>query len=233
MNLLLPQKSLVGIGLYTPAEAARLSDVPASRLVRWLKGHRIGARFYEPLWRPQVDLGDGSTHLGFRDLLQVKMADAFIGWGLPPQRVRLVIERAREWLGDEHPLATNRFKTDGRTIFMEVVEDSGDARLIDLARNQWTMRDIVAPFMKQVDFGDGGVPLRWWPAGRSGGVFLDPSHSFGQPIEADSHVPAAILAAASLAEGSVEAAARAWGVKVSSVRRAVAFEQILDQPSAA
>jgi len=59
------ESSLIGIGLYTPAEAQRLIHVPAGKLIRWLRGHKTTTGEYEPLWSPQVDVGDGKIYLGF------------------------------------------------------------------------------------------------------------------------------------------------------------------------
>jgi hypothetical protein len=64
--------NLIGIGLYTPTEASHLLGIPAAKIVRWLKGHRFGGRPYAPLWRPQVDIGDGHIYLGFRDLMEMR-----------------------------------------------------------------------------------------------------------------------------------------------------------------
>ena len=61
--------------------------------------------------------------------------------------------------------------------------------------------------------------------GKSGTVIVDPARSFGQPVEAETSVPTTALAAAAKAEGSQQAAARAWGVPLRSVRRAVDFEE--------
>jgi len=224
---------LVGIGLYTVAEASRLLDVRPSTLTRWLHGYKVGATHYPALWTPQIDLGDDKLYLGFRDLMEARVADAFMTWGLSHQSVRAAIVRARELIGDDHPLSTNRFKTDGKTIFMEVAAQEEDVRLIDLVRGQWTFREIVAQTLKHVDFGPDSAPIRWWPRGKAARIVIDPTRSFGQPIDADTSVPAAALARAAEIEGSVEAAARAWAVPVAAVRRAVEFESELIQRKAA
>jgi uncharacterized protein (DUF433 family) len=225
-------ESLVGIGLYTPAEASALIGVPAGKLSRWLKGHRVEGKPYERLWRPMVELEDGTIALGFRDLMEARVADAFISRGLSPQKVRRAIELARELTGEERPLSTARFRTDGRTVFLQMLAEDGADRLIDLFKRQYEFREVVEPSLKNIDF-EAGLPARWWPNGKAAGIVVDPKRAFGQPIEAKSAVPASILAAAADAEGSVEAAARVWAVSPAAIRRALAFQKGFEQRHAA
>lgn len=224
---------LVGIGIYTPTEAARLTGVSAGRIARWLRGHQTNGRRYEPLWRPQIDINDGQVYLGFRDLMEVRVAAAFIEQGLSPQKVRRAIQIARDLYGKDHPLSTKSFRTDGRSIFLQLSQEEEDGRLIDLLRQQYAFHRIVAPSLRNIEFDDSGVPSRWFPGGTSAHVVVDPTRSFGHPIEEESGVPTAALAAAARAEGSVEAAAKAWRVPVRSVRRALKFEEALQGQTAA
>ena len=224
---------LVGIGIYTPAEAARLTGVGAGRIARWLRGHRVKGSRYEPLWRPQIDINDGRVYLGFRDLMEVRVAAAFIKQGLSPQKVRRAIQIARDLFGKDHPLSTKNFRTDGRSVFLQLSEEEGDDRLIDLFRQQYAFHRIIEPSLKHIEFDESGVPSRWFPRGPSAHIVIDPARSFGHPIEEESGVPTAALAAAARAEGSVEAAAKAWHVPVRSVRRAVEFEEALQGRMAA
>jgi hypothetical protein len=221
---------LVGIGLYTPAEAARLLAVPAAKISRWLRGHSANGRDYDPLWSPQVDLGDGKTYLGFRDLMEIRVAAAFIMAGVSAQRVRTAIELAREIVGIDRPLSTDRFRTDGRDIFLRVVEQDDDgyerARLLNTFRRQYAFAEIIDPSLKGVEFDDAGVPMLWRPRGKRGLIVVDPARSFGQPIDEPSSVPTAVLAAAGRQEG-IDMAARAYEVPPASVRRAMAFEDEL------
>lgn len=220
-----PSDGLVGIGLYTLAEAGRLVQVSPSKISRWLRGHDANGHHYEPLWRSQVDLGEDGVFLGFRDLQEVRVAAAFIAKGLSPQRVRQAIGLARDLVGEERPLSTKRFRTDGRSIFLQVVQEDGQTRLIDLFKRQFAFREIIEQSLTNLEYDDTGSPSSWWPLGKSGSVVIDPARSFGQPIEAETSVPTATLAAAAGAEGSQQAAARAWGVPLRSVRRAVEFEE--------
>ncbi|MEQ9639515.1 MAG: hypothetical protein RIM84_05770 [Alphaproteobacteria bacterium] len=223
---------LIGIGLYTPGEAGALIGVRPSRLVRWLKGHQRQGKHYRRLWAPQVDLGDEHVYLGFHDLMEARVASAFIGAGLSAQKVRRAIEVAREILGEERPLSTNQFRTDGRSVFLQMSADDGD-RLINLFKKQYEFKAIVEPSLRNVEFDAAGLPMRWWPLGKAGSIVIDPSRSFGRPIESTSSVPASVLAAAADAEGSLAAAARAWAVTPSAVRSALRFRDGFDMRKAA
>ncbi len=224
--------NLVGIGLYTPAEAGSLIGVRVPKLTRWLRGHTVRGQWYEPLWQPQVDLGDDKIYLSFRDLLEARVASRFIKEGLSPQKVRLAIELASTMVGDR-PLSTSWLKTDGRAVFLKVVrETGGEPELMDLFSKQYAFNAVVDQSLRDVEF-DGPLPNIWWPLGRRSGVLIDPLRSFGQPIERETSIPVVALSNAAAAEGSVDAAAKAWGVPVPAVKRAIRFQQQMDLKRAA
>jgi uncharacterized protein (DUF433 family) len=164
--------------------------------------------------------------------MEVRVASAFIDRGLSPQKVRRAIEIARGIIGEERPLSTAKFRTDGRTVFLQLIKEDGSDEMLDLFRSQHVFREIIEPSLKNIDFVD-GIPSRWWPNGKQARIVVDPQRAFGQPIEADSSVPAAVLAAAAKAEGSEEAAAKVWSVPIAAVRRAVDFQKRFDQRLAA
>lgn len=219
---------LVGKGTYTPAEASRLLGVSAPKIRRWLRGHRNGSRYHPPLWTPEIRFDD-RVFLGFRDLMEVRVANAFIGYGISPIRIRSAIHRAREIIGD-HPLSTNRFRTDGREIFLNVPETDDEGReherFLNLLENQYEFRSIIEPILKSVDFDADGDPILWWPAGKQARIVVDPARAFGQPIDGDSSVPTAVLASAAKVHG-IDGTARVYDVARAAVQRAVTFENKL------
>lgn len=227
---------LIGMGLYTPAEAGRLLHIPSARISRWLRGHQAGERHYPPLWLPQVQLEDGRVCLGFRDLMEVRIADAFIRRGVPAQRIRAAIQLAKEVYGADRPLSTNRFQTDGRDIFLRVVDEDEHGeereRLLNLFRQQYEFKQIIGPVLKTIDFDGGGEPFQWWPQGHRAKIVVDPARAFGQPIDEVSSVPTVILAAAGRLDG-ISCAARAYDVPISSVKRAIDFEETMERRAAA
>lgn len=219
----LPISDLIGIGLYTPSEAARLIAESPRRLVRWVRGYAAGGKQYPPLWAPQIDLGEDGEFLGFQDLIQARVASALIKANLSPQRVRLAITRATEMLGRQHPLATAQFKTDGRRIFLQLKREGEEDAILDILTGQHAFKRIIEPSLRSLDFGDDGHAQRWWPIGRRARIVLDPARSFGHPIDNETGVPVDVLVDAVAAEGSVEAAAKAFQVPITAVRAAIEF----------
>jgi uncharacterized protein (DUF433 family)/DNA-binding transcriptional MerR regulator len=225
---------LIGIGLYTAPEAGKLIGVPVARIRRWLLGyayHRDGERHWSsPLWQPQVPRLGKEVELGFRDLLELRFVDAFTKTGLSLRAIRKALDVAREVTETDHPFATARFRTDGRSIFLRVageLADEVEPVLIDLLKQQYALNRIVEPSLKDLDFDDGGFASRWWPTGRAKPIVLDPAHAFGRPIIAGVGVTTRALADAAVAEGTVERVARMYEVPVAAVRDAIAFERRL------
>jgi uncharacterized protein (DUF433 family) len=221
---------LIGIGLYASSEAARLLGAPAQSVRRWMAGYRYSTggrqRWMEPLWTPQIPRIDGELELGFRDLTELRFIVRFRKAGLALQTIRASLLAARKIVGEERPFSTHRFATDGRKIFLEIANQTREPQLIDLARGQYTFREVLEPSFKDLEFAD-GVAVRWWPLPGRKSIVIDPQRSFGQPIAADSGVATAVLAVAAKVEGSVKAAARAYEVAPRVVSDAVEFEALL------
>lgn len=221
-----------GIGIYTPPEAARMISMRPATLRRWLLGYEHDGKVEPHLWQPQYDAQDEGLLLGFRDLIEARIINALRDRRIGLQTIRTCIERARQIVGDERPFSTREFKTDGKTIFLEITRDLEEPVFIDLRRSQGVFKRVVEPTLKDLDFGSEGAE-RWWllPGKRS--VVADPTRSFGQPIVADQGIATAVLAEAVEAEGSVNDVAKLFEIKPSAVRDALAYEARLSNPKVA
>jgi uncharacterized protein (DUF433 family) len=224
-------ESLLGVGVYTIPEAARLTLVPAPSIRRWIAGYeyrREGVRRSSPpLWTRDIAPIEGAAALTFRDLLEVRFVQFFRIHAVSWKTIRRAAECAAEIVQDSHPFSTKRFMTDGRSIFAEILkEETGEKSLLDLAARQYEIPSFVEPFLfKGIEFEEtGNAPVRWWPLGTDRRVVIDPARSFGQPICAPESVPTAVLARAFEAEGSMDSVARWFEVDPESVADAVAFE---------
>jgi len=225
------QSQLLGKGIYSVSEAARLTSVNARRIRRWLEGYTyaIDCRIHSssPVWRRQLPEIDGALALGFLDLMEVRFVDAFRKHGVSLHTIRRAAERAMEWFRRDHPLCTKRFKTDGRSIFAEIIEETGDTSLLDIVKRQYAFEKILAPYLyRGLEFSEEEL-VRWYPMAPKRRVVIDPERAFGQPIVTKEGVPTSVLAQSCKVEGSVVAVAQWYEVDVRSVRDAVEFEEQL------
>lgn len=225
--------SRLGAGIYSIPEAARLSGVNPQRIRRWIRGYSYnapsGRRRSPPVVEGQRDSDGGSLHLSFLDLIEVRFIDQFRRRGVSWSTIRTASARAAALLEQDHPFATKRFETDGRTILMEIAEATGEGNLLDLMKSQVAIRKVIWPYLyDSVDFDVDLKASRWWPMTRRSSVVVDSSRLFGQPIVSREGVPTGALAAAFRAEGSLDRVASWYEVSRKSVRDAVDFEEKLE-----
>jgi uncharacterized protein (DUF433 family) len=218
-----------GIGVYSVPEAARLIGMPSQTLRRWVSGydhleagHNLDRK---PLWSAQYAKSDDDQYLGFRDLVEARIVKALRLNDIPMQTVRKCLKRARTIIGDQHPFSTRHFKSDGKTLFLEIVQGGEEPILVDLRQGQQAFKVILAQSLSGLEFGD-EVAERWWLNGKKS-IVADPKRSFGHPIIASNGMATNCVAGAVLAEGGVERVAHLYEMKVSEVNDAVKFEQQL------
>lgn len=217
--------SMAGLGVYDVSEASRLTGVTVRRIRRWFRGYHYrgneGTRHLPPVIRGCGVVVDGQLQLSFLDLIEVRVINKFLEFGVGWKELRRAALVGAELLQSSHPFATFRFRTDGRSIFASVNEESGDHGLIELSSHQNVFRQIIEPALHGVDF-EGQFAVRWWLLGERRRIVIDPSRAFGRPIASKSGVPAQVLA--SYAERFGTPAARDWfEVDTSDVKDSIIF----------
>lgn len=221
-----------GIGVYTAPEAAQMVGMSPQTLRRWLRGYdhaRKGEllRHERPLWQPQYEVDeDEGVFLGFRDLVEVRIVNALRAKRIGLPTIRICIDRAREIVGQEHPFSTSQFRTDGKTIFLEITRGLDEPQLIDLKRSQGVFNRVVAPSLADLDFGPAGAE-RWWLLNGKKTIVADPERAFGQPIIAEAGITTARVAQAVEAEGSVAKVAQLYEIKPRLIQDALIYESQL------
>ncbi|MCC8998982.1 MAG: DUF433 domain-containing protein, partial [Candidatus Contendobacter sp.] len=139
---------MIGTGLYTLGEIATFTQIPASQLRRWLRGYRSGHQTYLPLWTSELSDSPLPQALGFHDLLEVRVVHAFRQYGVSLPTIRCACQHAREYFKRSYPLTCQRFLTDGRNVFAEILEQTGeveDTRLLDMVQKQYVFDKVVRP----------------------------------------------------------------------------------------
>lgn len=216
----------MGSGIYTVPEAARLTGVSPQRIARWIHGYQHGPegdrRFSPRVWNSDLPAIDGSLALSFRDLMEVRFVASFRRAGLSWPTLRAAHAAASRMFGSDHPFSTDKFRTDGRRVFLDLQSHQDEAGVIEIRTRQHWFEEIVRPMFKDVEVA-GDKLLRWWPLGLERNVLLDPERSFGSPIVKEGVATRLI---ASAAEANSRDDIRRWyEISSASVRDAIAFEK--------
>lgn len=223
---------MIGTGLYTLGEIATFTQIPASQLRRWLRGYRSGHKTCLPLWTSELSDSPLPQVLGFHDLLEVRVVHAFRQYGVSLPTIRRACQHAREYFKQSYPLTCQRFLTDGRNVFAEILEQTGeveDTRLLDMVQKQYVFDKVMRPSLRaDIDYDAKGGAQRWFPVDRTRRIVLDPARNFGKPILTESGVPTETLFAAYQVEQDSRRVAAIYEVSIPDVEAAIRYEQQLN-----
>lgn len=216
--------------MYSLQETARLLGATPASVRRWIGGYDYAlgdsVRSVPPLWNMDLPTFDDQIVISFRDLIELRFVKAFISKGIGLKAVRNCMTYARQCVESDRPFSTGRFRTDGQTIFLESLDASDEAKLLDLKRKQYAFKRIVEQSFKDLEL-DGDLVARWRPYQGKQTIVVDPQRAFGQPIAAATGVPTVVLAEAVKAEGSVARVAAIFEVDKAVVQDAVRFQKEL------
>jgi uncharacterized protein (DUF433 family) len=181
-------------------------------------------RHVPPLWQPDIGVIEDQLELSFRDLIELRFVRAFVGMGMDLRAVKSCMELARKYVESDRPFSSGRFRTDGKTIFLESLDRLDEPALLDLRKKQYVFKSVVEQTFRDLDVEQDTV-RRWRPYGGKDSIVVDPERSFGQPVAARFGVPTIVLAEAVEAEGSVARVAALYEVDQAVVRDAVKFHE--------
>jgi uncharacterized protein (DUF433 family) len=225
---------LLGIGLYTAEEAARLLAVHPSTVRRWLVGYSYQLKGKARGRQPAVVRAGEQHHaeprvVTFLDLAELLVIKGFRRHGIPLQQVRDAAEEGSRIFHTSHPLAALHVVTDGRRIFAEIQSQPGSREMVSLTdRGQYVFVDAVEAYLRDLDFDPAtGMASKWWPQGRAGLVVVDPRIAFGAPHVAEVAVSTAAVYDLVEAGETLSSAAEWFGLTASQAEAAVAFERNL------
>ncbi|MBD1206227.1 MAG: hypothetical protein H9533_19115 [Rhodobacteraceae bacterium] len=170
-------EAILGAGIYSPREVARLVGGNSQEVLRWTRGSGPS----DPLWKAHYQFLEDSSELSFLDLVEVRVVKSLRRAGVSLQAIRFALDVAENRFGVSRPLATRRFQLLGSEILMDALENDGD--LVSLARKnpgQKVFSEVVKQSLSDLEYDDDYVS-RWRPASANH-VVIDPKRLFGEPI---------------------------------------------------
>ncbi|HJW10747.1 MAG TPA: DUF433 domain-containing protein [Albitalea sp.] len=217
---------------YRAREAAHILVLPPATVQAWCFGHdyrhrRDGSR---KLFARVIQPADESRRLlSFVNLCELQLLGVIRRHHrvqLP--QVRAAVEYMRRQLGEDRPLASGRFRTNGVDLF---VEHAGE--LLNVSKQgQRALREDFERALERVEFTDDGGPVRLFPFTRPLAnvpqpktVLIDPKLSFGRPVLAGAFVRTEVIESRFQAGDSIAEMADDYGVTPTQIEEALRFEQ--------
>lgn len=227
---------MLGLGIYSPGEGARLLRVPAQSLRRWARGYTYWAPGHrtrlesKPITRSDLPVIRGQRALSFLELMELRVVAKLRRKGISLQHIRDAAGIAREVLGVRHPFASRRIFTDRKRILTYLDAPPAEFAMVELhwkTVNQLIAGPVIEPLLEDLDFDEAsGVANRWWPLGRGYPVVLDPEVSFGAPTIVGTRIRTEVVAGMRAVD-SMAVTAAAFDLDESGVVAAVTFEKQL------
>ena len=207
--------------VYTMTELVRYAKTSRSTARAWLRGYEYRTIGGPRAARPAAGNRGSEELLTFYDLVEVAAIAAARRVGVPLQRLRTAIDAGRNLYGWERPLVMERFKHDGHDIF---VQDPDSGQPVNLSRWVRSRRAHIREVLKDLDY-ETEMAARWWPAGRDGGILVDPAVSFGRPVIEPSGVSTIAVLERWRAGELIEELAEDYGIPPSRIESALRYEQ--------
>lgn len=163
---------------YRVVEAARYARTSTQTVNNWQKagGHVLGA----------IGPREQGASLSYLQLIEVGVVAAMRKSGVTLHKIRQARDYLSTQFGSDYPFAQYRFKTDGKSLFMDydqIVGPKDKGKLLAVNENgQLAWNEILGQRLREFEYdADLGTVLRWKVAGADSPVRVDPRVAYGAP----------------------------------------------------
>ena len=184
---------------YGIAEAAHYLGIPVATLRSWALGRPYPAKgqnkFFNPIILPPTS--QRIHQLSFMNLVEAHVLNAIRRHHkVLLSKVRKAIAYLRDQYPSKHPLADQKFETDGMDLFIDKY-----GTLINISQDgQLAVRQLLERYLSRVERDPHGIPIKLYPFIRKGipdepkNIVIDPAICFGRPVLAGTGIATLIIA---------------------------------------
>jgi uncharacterized protein (DUF433 family) len=218
-------KDILGKGVYSIAEAARLTRLRTQRVREWFRGRKSPNRVFRPVFESDYPVIHEEYAISFLDLIELKIGGSLREMGVSLPYLRKVYTQLENDFGD-HPFCYREIFVGEKKIFTRGLDEKEGRSVLEALTNQRYFDSIILPFLRKIDYDDvTHRALRWHIADM---IVVDPAIRFGKPIVEEVGISTAVLRNAYYANREDIAAVAGWfGVEERHVIAAVRFENDL------
>ncbi len=216
--------TILGGGVYSLTEAARLTQLRASRVRDWFRSE-AGEPSGSSVFRSDYPAIAGEKAISFLDLIEVCVAGKLRAANPPVslQHIRKVHRKLAGDTGQKHPFCTKDIYHSGGKIFTKRIDDRETETVIEALTDQIYIDEFIIPFLNKIEYNEITSLANLWRI--ADGVVVDPTRCFGKPIVEEVGITTRVLASAFEANGRDAYRVADWfGIESIHVQAAVNFE---------
>jgi uncharacterized protein (DUF433 family) len=211
--------TILGNGIYSFGEAARLVGVSQQRLRAWFCGwpNRVS-----PIAQSDYDL---AGVISFWDLVDAMVIGQLRSHKFSLPYLRKVTQALRDEFGTPHPFCVKGllYNAHSHRVFVQSADELGDERIKEIVKGEWVLGPILKPFLKQLEHDPASKLAQQWRIAE--GVVIDPRRQYGKPIVDAVGVPTSVLWASFIANNrDANLVANWYGILPEHVQFAVRFQ---------
>jgi len=167
---------VLGKGVYSLTEAARLTGLKTRRARDWFVGRPT---IIKRVFDSDYPAMGGEHAISFLDLVELFIGGQLREMGVSLPHIRKAYSHLESQFGS-HPFCTREILVGGKEIFYRGLEDVEAKRIIKAVTDEAYFESIILPFLRNIDY-DAATKLavRWHIAPD---VVVDPRRRFGKPI---------------------------------------------------
>lgn len=228
-----PRRDPRELPAYGISEAAHYLRLPPATLRAWVRGQHYTTDGGQPgFFQPVIRLPDDQRpSLSFVNLIEAHVLAAIRReHRIPLQQVRKALSYLAHRFGSPHPLADQRFETDGVDLFIQHF-----GHLVNISKSgQLAIRVLLEAHLRRIERDAHGIVVRLYPftrkreASEPKVVVIDPWVGFGRPVLVGSGIPTAIVAERYKAGESVDELAEDYGRGRLDIEEAIRCELAVD-----
>ncbi len=217
---------------YGIREVSHYLGIPETTLRSWVVGRYYPAKGGKSFFRPILSVPrERPLALSFLNLVEAHVLDAIRrDHNASLARVRRALEYLKRRFPSRHPLADQKFETDGLSLFVEKY-----GQLINISREgQLAIRGLLQSHLRRIERDRSGLAAKLYPFTRKHQppgrpeeprvVVIDPYVSFGRPVLAGTGIAIAVIAERYKAGESIDELAADYGRQRSQIEEAIRCE---------
>jgi len=183
-------KKKLGSGIYTIPDISKLLIIPRRKVNRYISEYwneRLGKKLFSDTYSWNAERSNKAVN--FFVLIELYTFFQLQDKGVKTKTILKARYEIAKELNIEYPFASAGLLTDGKRIWYEFKNDIVNAD----GSSQTNFVNIIKSFAEKIEFKSDDLAEKFWPAGKSSSIIVDPHHQFGKPVINGTNVNAEVI----------------------------------------